>query len=58
MKPTHSRRARAGVSPRRVAELVFWAIVGGQEVLREESQPPVRAEVGATLVPGRSQNKL
>ena len=52
------RGKRAGVSPRRVAELVFWTIVGGQEVLREESQPPVRAEVGATLVPGRSQNQI
>jgi len=35
----------------RVAELVFWAIVEGQEVLREESQPPVRAKPGATWVP-------
>jgi len=41
-----------------VAELVFWAIVGGQEVTKEASQPPVRAKVGATLVPGRSQNQL
>src|SRR5437773_9603225 len=40
--PTHSRRARAGVSPRRVAELVFWAIVGGQEVRRRNSASSAR----------------
>ncbi len=41
-----------------VAELVFWAIVGGLEVPKEESQPPVRAKVGATLVPGRKSESI
>ena len=47
-----------GVPARRVAELVFWAIVGGQESTKEESQPPVRAKPGATLVSCRRKNQL
>jgi hypothetical protein len=40
-----------GVAPCRVAELVFWAIVGGlrKQKTKEESQPPVRAKVGAQV---------
>ena len=41
-----------------IAELVFWAIVGGSRSTKEASQPPVRAKLGATLVPGRSQNQI
>ncbi len=43
-----------------IAELVFWTIVGGlrSQKTKEESQPPVRAEVGATLVLYGSQNQL
>jgi hypothetical protein len=43
-----------------IAELVFWTIVGGlrSRKTKEESQPPVRATVGATLVLCRSQNQL
>ena len=57
MRPMQST---AGVPPRRVAELVFWAIVGGlrSPKTKEESQPPVRAKVGATWVPCRSENQL
>ena len=38
-----------GVAARRVAELVFWTIVGGlrSQKRKEESQPPVRAKAGA-----------
>src|SRR5438132_4000984 len=38
----------------------FWAIVGGLRSRRtkEESQPPVRAKVGATWVPCRSENQI
>ena len=36
----------------------FWAIVGGQEGTKEESQPPVRAKAGATLVPGRKSESI
>jgi hypothetical protein len=35
-----------------IVKLVFWAIVGRlrSQKTKEESQPPVRAKVGATLV--------
>src|SRR5437867_4002762 len=36
-----------------IAELVFWAIVRGLRSPKDESQPPVRAKVGATWVPNR-----
>ena len=47
-------------SARRVAELVFWAIVCVFEAegTKEESQPPVRAKAGATLVPGRKSESI
>jgi hypothetical protein len=43
-----------------IVELVFWARVEGlrSRKTKEESQPPVRAQVGATLVLYRSQNQL
>jgi hypothetical protein len=43
-----------------IAKLVFWTIVEGlrSQKTKEESQPPVRAKVGATLVLRRSQNQL
>ena len=43
-----------------IVELVFWAIVEGlrSQKTKEESQPPVRAKVGATLVRYRSQKQL
>ena len=43
-----------------IVELVFWTIVEGlrSQKTKEESQPPVRAKVGATLVPYRSQKQL
>jgi DNA-directed RNA polymerase subunit omega len=41
-------------------ELVFWAIVEGlrSRKTKEESQPPVRAKVGATLVLGRKSESI
>ena len=36
----------------------IWAIVGGLRSTKEESQPPVRAKVGATWVPCRSENQI
>jgi len=44
--PTDARRTLS------IVELVFWAIVEGlrSRKTKEESQPPVRATVGATLV--------
>src|SRR5947207_10393093 len=46
--------------PRRVAELVFWTIVGGlrSQKTKEESQPPVRAKVGATWVSCRKSESI
>ena len=43
-----------------IVELVFWTIVEGlrSQKTKEESQPPVRAKVGATLVRYRSQKQL
>jgi hypothetical protein len=41
-----------------IAELVFWAIVGGHRSTKEESQPPVRAKVDAHLVSCRRKNQL
>jgi hypothetical protein len=43
-----------------IAELVFWTTVEGlrSQKTKEESQPPVRAKIGATLVLHRSQNQL
>ena len=43
-----------------IAELVFWTIVGGlrSQKTKEENQPPVRAKVGATWVPCRSENQI
>src|SRR5437588_12482395 len=36
----------------------FWAIVGGLRSPKDESQPPVRAKVGATWVPNRKSESI
>src|SRR6266516_520548 len=56
----YGERGGDGVPPRRVAELVFWAIVEGlrSQKYEGESQPPVRAKAGATLVQCRRKNQL
>src|SRR6266480_6227626 len=48
----------AACPPCRVAELVFWAIVRSLRSPKEESQPPVRAKVGATWVPNRKSESI
>lgn len=55
-----AKRKFIGLLPLTIAELVFWTIVGGlrSQKTKEESQPPVRTKVGATLVRYESQNQL
>jgi DNA-directed RNA polymerase subunit omega len=42
----------------RVAELVFWAIVGGQEVLRRKVSLRCAPKPVCTLVPGRKSESI
>src|SRR6266478_3652421 len=56
MRPMQSTRRQS--DPCRVAELVFWAIVGGEEVLRRKISLRCAPKVGATWVPCRSENQI
>jgi hypothetical protein len=47
-----------GVPARRVAGLVFWAIVGGQEVLRRKVSLRCAPKPVRTLMPCRRKNQL